>query len=291
MLKKAIFKYKKNSEDSFFNLQGAQNELFSILVDFQKFCEDYDIQFSLTYGSLLGAAREKDIIKWDDDIDLMMTSDNVSKLMSFRDKLSDYNLCSYHYSSTKNIYTNEVRIYRKGIYRLLEDNGKKFLTPLCVDIFPFEKIDNYNADESLKYEKILNKITKLKKILILKESKYNSKTKLRYFLRQIKKMMYAFKTSRSLHKLIDIEISKLYTGDDDYSYFSPFANESFKVTFKKEFFDKIIKLEFRDMMAYSIADYDTFLTKVYNKWRVPVDRYGGSSNDFVFVKRESEIQK
>lgn len=43
-----------------------------ILQELDKFCVEHHIRYSLAYGSLLGAVRHKDIIPWDDDIDVMM---------------------------------------------------------------------------------------------------------------------------------------------------------------------------------------------------------------------------
>lgn len=45
-------------------------DLKDILAVFKK----YDVPIFLTYGALLGAVRDKDFIKWDDDVDLSVTS-------------------------------------------------------------------------------------------------------------------------------------------------------------------------------------------------------------------------
>lgn len=289
MLKKAIFKYSKKDFDETFSLKEAQNILIDILRDFQLFCDENKIDFSLTYGSLLGAVRDKKIIEWDDDIDLMMSRDNINKLTTVLSKLSKYNLCYYHYSNIKNIYTNEIRIYRKGYYRVLENNGKKYLTPLCIDIFPFDKISILsNEEEIAKQTKILQTITKQKNILILKESKYNSKNFLRGILRGVKKTCYIFITSNYLHKQIDKNIAKLYIDGTDYNYFSPFANESYKLRYDKTIFDNITRIKFGNLLANSINNNENFLTMVYGDWRTPYDRTAGKTKEIVFIKRKED---
>ncbi|ADY12105.1 LicD family protein [Sphaerochaeta globosa] len=52
-----------------------------ILDYFKDVCVKENIQFFLTYGSLLGAARHSGFIPWDDDIDLMVRREDFQKLI------------------------------------------------------------------------------------------------------------------------------------------------------------------------------------------------------------------
>lgn len=48
--------------------------LLDEMMYFDTFCRKNGIRYYLFYGSLLGAAREKGFIPWDDDIDLAMNT-------------------------------------------------------------------------------------------------------------------------------------------------------------------------------------------------------------------------
>ncbi|MBP5237018.1 MAG: LicD family protein [Clostridia bacterium] len=66
-------------------VKELQHELFGILMDFDRLCSEFGIQYSLGAGTLLGAVRHKGFIPWDDDIDLYLTRDNYNRLMSLGD--------------------------------------------------------------------------------------------------------------------------------------------------------------------------------------------------------------
>ena len=286
-MKKAIFKYQPISTDKFIGLNEAQDQLIKILDIFQRFCETYSIKISLAYGSLLGAIRDCHIIPWDDDIDLMLDTENLAKLKSHLGDLEKFGLSYYHYSTHSNIYTNEYRIYLPNYFRILENNGKKFITPLCVDIFNICEIDvTSDGNLTTRAQKKVNKIAKYKDLLVLKEAKYNSKNKLRAFLRNVKKLLILPITSNHLHKSIDKEINSLASEGNKHLLFSPLASDRYEVYYKTNLFEKTEKVEFGNIKAYCVCNYDEFLEKNYSDWRTPRDRSNGETLKSIFLYRK-----
>ena len=64
--------------------QIKQIEL-NILKTFGDFCSEYNLSYSLFYGTLLGCIRHKGFIPWDDDVDVIMPRYDYERLIELRD--------------------------------------------------------------------------------------------------------------------------------------------------------------------------------------------------------------
>ena len=92
-------------------LRLLQEQLLYILVAFDKFAREQHIDYSISYGTLLGAVRHKGFIPWDDDADIMMTREEWTKLKSligFDGRLTDEIF-------VKGVVHPEIHIDNKGM--------------------------------------------------------------------------------------------------------------------------------------------------------------------------------
>lgn len=56
-----------------------QQHLLDLLKEVDAFCKEYDITYYCAGGTVIGAARHRGFIPWDDDIDIYMTRENFAK--------------------------------------------------------------------------------------------------------------------------------------------------------------------------------------------------------------------
>ena len=52
-----------------------------ILTYVDNICREYDVHYSMSGGTLIGAIRHKGFIPWDDDIDIMLTREDYNRLI------------------------------------------------------------------------------------------------------------------------------------------------------------------------------------------------------------------
>lgn len=74
-------------EDNKASLQKMQECQLEILKEVKKVCDDNDIKFYLAFGTALGAIRHKGFIPWDDDIDIYMRMEDISRLLAVQNQL------------------------------------------------------------------------------------------------------------------------------------------------------------------------------------------------------------
>lgn len=197
-----------SQERQYLSLEEIQQEELHILEAFDQFCKDNDLNYSIAYGTLLGAIRHSGFIPWDDDIDVTMPRPDFEKLLRSEGPISD----------TLNLKVVHCRMESKSGYpcayaKLVnldiaaEEPFVKYKTNqnLWIDIFPLDAVASKADLKALKARLELN--TKLLNIPLIKSQSKPielAKKILRLFFRD--PFVYARNIDSSLNS-IDFESS------------------------------------------------------------------------------------
>ena len=134
------------SEETIDNSKEAAHR---ILQAFDAFAKAHGLTYWIDYGTLLGAARHKGFIPWDDDIDLVMPIEEYQKLIvifkenpdalpaPYRAAAPGLNGCEKFHCPFMKIYDTSFKI-KQSI--LTADIG--FQEGIWIDIFPLMGFDS-----------------------------------------------------------------------------------------------------------------------------------------------------
>ncbi len=125
-----------------------------ILDIFVSFCKKNDLTYFLYGGTLLGAARHKGMIPWDDDIDISMPRTDFNKLLELSHLFPD-NVYLDYYTTNKLYWLPFAKIRLKNTIYLesfLKDS--KMNSEFWIDIFPLDYCNDDLNIAKIKKEKI-----------------------------------------------------------------------------------------------------------------------------------------
>lgn len=106
-------------------VEQIQEKMLEILVYFDRFCEENNLQYTLCGGTCLGAVRHQGFIPWDDDVDVFMLREDYEKLQSLWAKNAD----TERYSCVRSNET--INIHHSATE--IKDNNTTFINRHSVD--------------------------------------------------------------------------------------------------------------------------------------------------------------
>lgn len=118
------------------NMKESHRGMFELLVEFDDFCKSYDIEYALGWGTLLGCVREGKFIEWDDDLDVVLSYENLLKLQQKAKMLPPH--LSIDFASMDKPYYDSLthKIYTSKSF-ITDSQNKKHM--VFLDIFDLKE--------------------------------------------------------------------------------------------------------------------------------------------------------
>lgn len=232
-----------------------------ILLFIHQFCIDNGIQYSLAWGTMLGAIRHKGYIPWDDDIDIMMTRPEYDRFCKlFHDDRSVYKLYDVHtdkkwiYPFAKISDERTIRVEKNA----LDEIG------LNIDVFPID----YYADS---YEDAIIALKRMKfwkKIYVAKILRsYTGMSLLKNIVDHLYKIPCSLIPLKYVLKKFD-EISCV-TAKNKTAYCGFLVEADGTTILKSKLFDNFTDYQFENYVFKGIEDYDYYLKATYGDYMTP----------------------
>lgn len=144
------------------NSDECKKLIFETLKFIDDICKKNDIEYTLEFGTLLGAYRHKGFIPWDDDIDIAMTRENYNKFLEVMKENPDEKFYLLSKEFKENYPFEFAKVMMKDTVLIIDDNGGNMIMDrgIFVDIFT---LDYYNKPISKLYMDIIRKFENIRK--------------------------------------------------------------------------------------------------------------------------------
>lgn len=254
-------KYQKMQE---LTLKELQQVSLNIMKDVHSFCDANDIQYSIAYGTLIGAMRHKGFIPWDDDVDIVMPRRDFERF------------CKTYQSENgmKMIYYGNDRTALAAFARVVECDKTDYQTErpwtkqrsgVWIDVFPLDGVANQEE-----YSRLYKRLKPISWIVYK-------------FRRQNHHIVPSdslwSKTKTVIARIIGINgwlpyillnsiVSKMKKHRyEDYDYFGQMSClDDGPIMFSKKDFDETVLLDFEDTQFRAMKGCDNMLKQLYGDY-------------------------
>lgn len=242
------------------SLTEIKNVQLDILKKLHTFCEENNLQYSVAYGTAIGAIRHKGFIPWDDDIDVMMPRKDYELLIkTFNAKQADES--KYKLTVWKNEPSYELFIARIERTDTIFSNID-YPIGVNIDIFPIDNLANSRkkAYKIFNFYRIIAKLAPIcRRTTVLNCKRLHGKQLIIRFILSIITRLFP---RDFFFKLCEKKITK----GPSKKFVSAIFNTTENVIFEQDWFDKFIEVPFEDTTAKIIEKYDEYLKVIFGDY-------------------------
>lgn len=261
-----------------------------ILKDVVRVCDNNNIKYMISSGTLLGAVRHGGFIPWDDDTDIYMPLSDYKKFLKIAQRELGEKYFVQNYKTDKNYSEMWTQIRANGTTSMPVKAYKFDIHyGMCMDIFPAVGVSDA-PKKKLKQKKALS----LNRLLLHDAYAKAVNEPMNYKL----KLIYAI--PRCIRRMIcKINEHRIMLDPMKYNQWAAvWYSMEISVIQPKKILEKFTKIKFEDEYFNTFDDYDLYLKNVYGDYMTPPpeNKRGGHTDElgniiFDLHKDYSEYKK
>lgn len=256
-----------------------QNKLLNMLKWFHIFCEKNNLRYYALGGTMLGAARHKGFIPWDDDIDVGMPREDYEKFIFLckNQKNQKYILEDINSGNQDYIY-GYAKIYDVST-TFIEKARINIKRGIYIDVFPLDGIGNFSDD----INSIFNPIYYRYQFVVARTCALNKERKLykNIFIILARMIPELFISNKKIIQDID-KLCKKNNYDDCEIIGNLLGNWGIKEIMPRKYMGKPTLYNFEDTYIYGAEEYDLYLKNLYGDWhKLPPKEKRVTHHDYI----------
>ena len=259
-----------------------------LLEKFKSICNKHGLSYCASSGTLLGAARHKGFIPWDDDIDVFLPWEDYKKLLEVAPAECDYPYFFQSFLTEEEGEASASRLRRSDTtgYTLWEQEnvGPEYNRGVFIDIFPLFKVPDSDLEKSIQKESIMF-FWKCMRGHSAKVQIRRGKVNKDY----VQYIPYYDCVSKSM-SIVDIKWAYLNAcamvdGDTKEVGATSSRVHLPSLMWDSKLYESYVELPFENTTIRCPAEYEKVLDKQYGDWHVPVEN--GSRHEMVVIDTET----
>lgn len=240
-----------------------QEIMLRLLKDFDDYCNQNNLRYFLSGGTLLGAVRHKGFIPWDDDVDVVMPRPDYEKLIQNKkisegvEVVSNKNDCGYYHPFVHTNIVDSGTIMKEKQVKRQTNKG------VFIDIFPLDGI----PDSSIKQKLLTMKLCFLESLLSIKISVSPGFSTFKNTCKTILGYVTFFINEKKLSLYIDkIASANEFDKSKQVAQLVALFGKPQKLIYPIEDFSDYILLDFENNQFRCAVGYRNFLTTFYGDY-------------------------
>lgn len=244
------------------DLRKLQLIELEMIVEVDRICRKNGIEYSLDGGTLLGAARHKGFIPWDDDADVIFTRHEYAKFFrACKKDLDRKRFFLQDYRTDENYRWGYAKIRRKGTeFIRLGQEHMKYHTGVCIDVFVVDHVPDKVLTRNLYYG--VNFF--IRKVMY---SELGQVAADHILQRAIYRLLYKIPKNSMFHlrNCLAARCNRKKTELVSHLLYQYPSKES-KYGMPSKCFEHYRDMEFEGMQLRAFVDYDRYLTLLYHDY-------------------------